>query len=87
MKVYVAWWCPHCAAQKKLFGDAFEKLNSIECAAGLPQGRLGPACTNNGVTSVPLWEMVDGKRIPGTQPLEKLAELSGCELPAGDSQE
>ncbi len=84
LKVYAAWWCPHCAAQKKMFGNSYDKLISIECAAGLPQGRLGPVCTDKGITSVPTWEMPDGKRISGTQTLEKLSELSGCVLPVAE---
>ena len=82
MKVYAAWWCPHCARQKKMFGNAYDKLTSIECAAGLSAGQLGAVCTDKGITSVPLWELADGTRVPGVQELDKLAELSGCELPA-----
>lgn len=31
MKMYGASWCPHCKAQKELFGAAFAKVDYVEC--------------------------------------------------------
>lgn len=74
-KKYGAFWCPHCYEQKQLFGKtAFDKVDYIECA---PEG-LNPqpqACQEAGIRSFPSWE-INGKIYPGTQPLERLAELS-----------
>ncbi len=79
-KKYGAYWCPHCYEQKQLFGKtAFEKVNYIECA---PQG-LDPqpeTCQQAGIRSFPSWE-INGKLYPGTQPLERLAELSNYQGP------
>lgn len=75
-KMYGAFWCPHCFDQKLLFGkEAFEKVDYIECdPSGVdPQSAL---CQETGVTSYPTWE-IDGELYPGTQSLEKLAELTG----------
>src|SRR3982750_4258242 len=35
-KIYGAWWCPHCADQKELFGFAFQYVNYVECS---PKGQ------------------------------------------------
>ncbi|WP_013323347.1 vitamin K epoxide reductase family protein [Gloeothece verrucosa] len=75
-KMYGAFWCPHCYDQKQLFGkEAFELINYVECD---PQG-INPKqelCQKAGVTGFPSWE-IKGKLYPGTQKLDKLAELSG----------
>ena len=73
-----AYWCPHCYDQKQLFGKkAFEEINYIECDAGgkNPQPQ---ACNEAEIKSYPTWE-IKGKKYPGTQTLEKLAEVSGYE--------
>src|SRR6266700_8112952 len=31
-KMYGAWWCPHCADQKEMFGFAFQYVNYVECS-------------------------------------------------------
>ena len=31
---YGASWCPHCAAQNKLFGTAFQSIRYVECSEG-----------------------------------------------------
>src|ERR1041385_8352379 len=31
-RMYGAWWCPHCADQKELFGFAFQYVNYVECS-------------------------------------------------------
>lgn len=76
VKEYGAFWCPHCYDQKQLFGRAAAaKLNYIECD---PRGQNAQTeqCQKAGVNSFPTWE-VGGKLVPGVQPLEKLADLSG----------
>jgi len=39
------------------------------------------ACQEAGIAGYPTW-IIDGEKAPGARPLETLAELSGCELPA-----
>lgn len=73
--MYGAYWCPHCANQKKLFGSAFEYVNYVECDA---QGKdANPAlCQRKGIRGYPTWE-IRGKFYEGEFPLEELARLSG----------
>ncbi|AFZ50332.1 vitamin K epoxide reductase family protein [Dactylococcopsis salina] len=77
-KKYGAFWCPHCHEQKQLFGKtAFDKINYIECD---PRG-IDPkpeTCQQAGVRSYPSWE-INGEMYRGTQPLERLAEISNYE--------
>ncbi len=88
-KIYSAYWCPNCARQKELFGNSYRLLDDKECAVR-GQSRNLTLCQNDGITSVPTWEFGDGERVSGVQPLERLAERTGCELEGGnalDSQE
>jgi thiol-disulfide isomerase/thioredoxin len=77
---YGAWWCPHCQAQKRLFGDAAELLPYIECSTTDGKGQL-PVCKDAGVTSYPTWEFPDKTRQSGEVPLAVLAEKTSCALP------
>ena len=38
-------------------------------------------CALNGIQSFPTWILPDGSRETGVIPLDRLAEISGCELP------
>ncbi len=74
--MYSAYWCPHCADQKRLFGrEATERLTVIECAA---DGRDNQAelCQRKNIEGFPSWE-IEGRIEAGAKPLERLAELSG----------
>ncbi len=73
--MYGAYWCPHCAEQKRLFGDAFRYVNYVECDPGgsNPQPQL---CQQKGVRAYPTWE-IGGRMYEGTMTLEELANLSG----------
>ncbi|MEO0352321.1 MAG: vitamin K epoxide reductase family protein [Cyanobacteria bacterium P01_A01_bin.15] len=75
-KKYGAWWCPHCHAQKTLFGkQAFEHVTYVECdEEGVdPQPN---ACRMAGVQSYPTWE-INGQTYAGVQSLQNLAAVSG----------
>jgi uncharacterized membrane protein len=75
-KMFSAFWCPHCYEQKQLFGkEAFAEINSIECdPKGVnPQTQL---CQDTKIQGFPSWQ-INGQLYPGTQTLERLAELSG----------
>lgn len=84
VKMYGAYWCPHCAQQKKDFGSAFKKVSYVECAIpGEPQSQA-PECKNKNVTSYPTWifPAVNGKeeqRFSGEQKLIYLADKAGCD--------
>jgi len=77
---YGAFWCPHCQAQKKLFGSSVKLLPYVECstADGNTQTQ---ECTDKGVKSYPTWDFADGSRLTGEVPLAQLAEKTGCLLP------
>jgi uncharacterized membrane protein/glutaredoxin len=72
--MYGAYWCPHCADQKALFGAAASTLPYVECD---PKGAKArpDLCDLAGVRSYPLW-VIEGRRYEGTQPLEVLARAS-----------
>ncbi len=75
VKMYGAYWCPHCKNQKDLFGAAASQLNYIECdpRGHNPQPGL---CRQANIQGYPTWE-INGKLYPGTRTLQELAELSG----------
>jgi hypothetical protein len=77
VKVYGAYWCPHCYEQKQLFGkEAWSYLASVECAEDalkLPQPKL---CKQAGVEGFPTWS-IRGKLDAGVKKLSQLAKLTG----------
>ncbi len=79
-EMYGAWWCSHCKEQKEAFGNAFEKINYIECS---PSGtkEMAPECEEAGIEGYPTWITGEGEQMQGQIPLEVLASSSGCELP------
>lgn len=78
---YGAFWCPHCQAQKQLFGKSVEFLPYFECSTPDGQSQL-QVCTDAGVEGYPTWVFPDGSRIGGEASLQTLAEKTGCQLPA-----
>jgi hypothetical protein len=79
-KMYGAWWCPHCADQKELFGFAFQYVNYVECS---PPGQRteNDACKQAGIKNFPTWQFADGSRAEGSLHLQALSEKTGCRLP------
>jgi len=73
VKMYGTEWCPHCKAQKELFGKSFQYVDYTDC------DKYKEECLVAGVEGYPTW-VIDGKSYAGTQSLEKLAYYSGCEL-------
>jgi len=82
VKMYGAYWCPHCKDQKEAFGDSFSKVNYIECATTGSPNVMTQACKDAGIEGYPTWEFADGSRVTGFQEMQTLADKSGCELPA-----
>lgn len=78
---YGAFWCPHCQAQKKLFGSqAIKKLPYIECST--PDGKAqNQICIDSGVKSYPTWQFADGTRQTGELTFAELAEKTSCPIP------
>ena len=77
---YGAFWCPHCNAQKAMFGDAKDLLPYVECSTLDGKGQL-PVCKDAGVSGYPTWEFPDKTRMTGEIQLAVLAEKTGCVLP------
>ena len=79
-KMYGAYWCPHCADQKEMFGPSFKYAPYVECGV---KGSRNEAqvCTDAGVKRFPTWVFADGARVEGAHPLEFLAEATGCTAP------
>lgn len=70
--MYGAYWCPHCANQKALFGTAFRYVKYVECTQEVDR------CNAEGVKGYPTWVFPDGSRAEGETPLATLAQKSGC---------
>lgn len=76
LTMYGAVWCSHCKAEKARFGDSFKYVPYVECPEKAKE------CVAKGIDSYPTWIDKEGQKYVGEQGLEKLAEISGCELPA-----
>ncbi len=63
-----------------MFGKADKYLPYIECTPDQGTKEELVKCEEANVGSIPDWRFPDGKQKLGMQPLEKLAELSGCPL-------
>src|SRR3989338_4618104 len=60
---YGAYWCPHCIAQKKLFGSSAKLLPYVECSTADGRGQL-QACKDKNIASYPTWDLADDTRLP-----------------------
>ena len=77
VKMYGAYWCPHCQAQKKLFGASWKYVNYAECS--LPGGGgQTQVCNDAKIEGYPTWILSNGKRLEGEQSFENLAKAAGC---------
>jgi len=81
---YGAFWCPHCQAQKKMFGNSAKLLPYVECSTLDAKSQL-PVCQEAGIESYPTWKLADGTIVPNENgsgvSLETLAAKTSCELP------
>ncbi len=66
-------WCSHCQNQKRAFDSSFQFVNYVDC------DRNKDECLKEGIRGYPTW-VIDGEKYPGEQRLERLADLSGCNL-------
>ncbi len=76
---YGAFWCPHCANQKALFGKSISKINYVECSTADGKGQLA-VCKDKGVTNYPTWFFADNSTSTGELSLEFLSEKTSCAL-------
>jgi len=81
VKMYGAWWCPHCIEQKKWFGDSFEYAPYIECGVPGDTTQVLQVCRDAGIKHFPTWQFPPtGERVEGEMPLEDLSMRTGCPL-------
>ena len=79
-KMYGAYWCPHCQAQKKLFGSSWKNVDYVECATpGTNEQKT--VCNQAGIKVYPTWVFPDGKSLSGELSLEQLSSFTSCQLP------
>jgi protein-disulfide isomerase len=76
VKMYGAYWCPHCHEQLQVFGQkAAAQLPYIECAEDGKNSRPD-LCKTAKIEGYPTWK-IKGKTYMGIQSLEELATASG----------
>lgn len=76
---YGAFWCPHCQAQKALFGSSKAYLPYIECSN--PDNTQTQICKDKKIEGYPTWIFKDGTILTGEQKLATLADKTQCSLP------
>lgn len=81
VKMYGTAMCPYCTKQKEMFGEAFARVDYVDCQ------KDPNACTENGIQGVPAWIFADGTMKQGLQDLSVIAEIAGCELTAEEIAE
>ena len=82
VKMYGAWWCPHCTEQKEKFGASFEYAPYIECGVKGDTSQKTQVCQDAGITHYPTWQFPPtGERVERVFPLEELSDRTGCALP------
>lgn len=79
-KFYGAWWCPHCQAQKALFGKSAKLLPYHECSD--KSQKQTQECDDLGIQSYPTWQFPDGTRETGEKTFDVLAAKTNCPAPA-----
>jgi hypothetical protein len=77
VKVYGAYFCPHCYEQQQLFGkEAWNNVKQIECAADAKENPQPEVCKQAGIKGFPTWS-IDGELVAGVKKLTRLGELTG----------
>lgn len=79
-KMYGAYNCPHCADQKKSFGDAADLIPYIECHPNGNNARP-ELCDEMNIEGYPTWIFGNGEKTVGVTPFSELAFRSDCKLP------
>lgn len=79
VKMYGAYWCPHCTEQKNMFGKSWSKINYIECSLPNMAGTT-QFCVDAEIAKYPTWEFSDGSRIEGVLSFQVLSSRTDCSL-------
>ena len=85
VKVYGAFWCPNCAKQKELFGDARDLIPYVECD---PRGEneQSALCLEKKIEKYPTWIFQDGSEEVGVTEPEEIAARAGCSVPIDETK-
>ena len=75
VKMYTSANCPACLTQERMFGDAFEFLDVVDCDT--EEGKQ--ECADLAIKATPTW-IVNNIKYAGVLSLEGLAELADCEF-------
>lgn len=82
VKMYGAWWCPHCQEQKEEFGASFEYAPYVECGVKGDVKGQNPVCKEDGIKHFPTWQFPPtGERVERVLSLQDLSDRTGCSLP------
>ena len=79
VKMYGAYWCPHCNNQKQMFGSSWQYVNYIECSLPNRAGQT-QVCNQAGIRAYPTWEFQDGNILEGELTFTQLSQYSNCQL-------
>ena len=74
-----AFWCPHCAQQKAIFGDSANLLPYKECSER--DRSLKQICRDEYITGFPTWRFENGLQCGGEIKGLVLAHLTNCAYP------
>lgn len=69
--MYGADWCESCQNQKRLFAEAFEEINYVNCDFHQEE------CQMLGIDAYPVW-VVKGELNSGVKTLDQLSALAEC---------
>ena|SRR5277367_1144353 len=82
VKMYGAYWCPHCVEQKEAFEASFEYVPYVECGVKGDTHAVSQACKDAGIKHYPTWQFPPtGERVERVFTLEELSDRTGCSLP------
>jgi hypothetical protein len=82
VKMYGAWWCPHCQEQEKEFGASFQYVHYVECGIKGETHGQSQVCKDENVKHYPTWQFPPtGERVERIFSLQELSDRTGCALP------
>jgi hypothetical protein len=81
VKMYGAWWCPHCQDQKEAFGASFEYVPYVECGVKGDPHAQSQVCKDEQINHYPTWQFPPtGERVDRVFTLEELSDRTGCPI-------
>ena len=88
VKFYGASWCPHCAEQKQMFGDAVKQLPYIECSTPDKQHQT-QVCIDAAIKAYPTWDFGAGEqgnrdRYEGVLTIDQLIDKAHLSIASAD---